>query len=103
MELGRLGVWNANDRLTPAELAMHLAMPNYIAHWQRLGFSATELDNGGSDRLIDAMIAWGDLDTVKRRIRAHFEAGATHVGIRPLFAPGDFAARDAMLTSMADL
>jgi len=86
-----------------AELAMHLAMPNYINHFLRMGFAPAELENGGSDRLIDALITWGPVDEVKRRIRAHFDAGATHVCIRPLHAPGDFAARDAMLATMADL
>lgn len=86
-----------------AELALHLGLPNYIAHWRRLGFAPEELEGGGSDRLIDAMVNWGSVDDVKRRIRAHFEAGATHVCIRPLHAPGDFAVRDAMLAAMADL
>jgi probable F420-dependent oxidoreductase len=86
-----------------AELAMHLGLPNYLAHFQRLGFAPAELENGGSDRLIDAMVNWGTVDEVQRQIRAHFEAGATHVCIRPLHAPGDFAARDAMLKTMTDL
>jgi probable F420-dependent oxidoreductase len=86
-----------------AELAMHLALPNYIAHFQRMGFSPAELENGGSDSLVDALITWGPPEDVKRRIRAHFDAGATHVCIRPLHEPGDFATRDAMLATMADL
>ena len=86
-----------------AELAMHLALPNYIAHFQRMGFTPAELENGGSDRFVDALITWGTPEDVKRRIRAHFDAGATHVCIRPLHDPGDFATRDAMLATMADL
>ena len=86
-----------------AEIAMYLSMPNYRNHWLRLGFTEGELDNGGSDRLVDAMINWGSADDVKRQIRAHFDAGATHVCIRPVHANGDFAARDAMLRAMADL
>ena len=86
-----------------AEIAMYLTMPNYRNHWLRLGFTETELDNGGADRLVDAMINWGSVEDVKRQIRAHFEAGATHVCIRPVHANGDFAARDAMLRAMADL
>ncbi len=85
------------------ELALHLALPNYISHFQRLDFAPAELENGGSDRLVDALISWGTVEDVKRKIRAHFDAGATHVCIRPLHAPGDFAARDAMLATMADL
>ena len=86
-----------------AQLTAHLEMPNYISHWLRLGFSQADLENGGSDRFIDAMLNWGTVDDVKRQIRAHFEAGATHVCIRPVHPDGDFAARDAMLKAMADL
>ena len=86
-----------------SELAMYLSMPNYLNHWQRIGFTPTDFEHGGSDRLIDAMINWGDVDSVKRQIRAHFEAGATHVCIRPVHPNGDYAARDAMLKTMADL
>ena len=46
---------------------------------------------------------WGTVEDVKRQIRAHFEAGATHVALRPVHANGDYAARDAMLKVMADL
>ncbi len=86
-----------------AEIAIYLAMPNYINHWLRIGFTPADLENGGSDRLVDAMINWGTVDEVKRQILAHFEAGATHVCIRPVHANGDFAARDAMLKAMAGL
>ena len=65
-----------------AELAMHLAMPNYIAHFQRIGFAPAELDDGGSDRLIDALVNWGTVDDVKRRIRAHFD-GRRHPCLHP--------------------
>lgn len=86
-----------------SEVAMYLAMPNYVNHWLRLGFSPAELERGGSDRLIDAMINWGTVEEVKRQLRAHFEAGATHLCIRPVHADGDFAARDAMLKAMVNL
>lgn len=86
-----------------AEIAMYLAMPNYINHWLRIGFTPEDLKDGGSDRLVDAMVNWGTADDVKRQLLAHFEAGATHVCIRPVHANGDFAARDAMLKEMAGL
>lgn len=86
-----------------AELAMYLSMPNYLNHWRRIGFSDADFADGGSDRLIDAMIVWGGVEDVKRQIRAHFDAGATHVCIRPVHAPGDFASRDSALRLMADL
>ena len=66
------------------------------------GFSEADLADGGSDRFIDAMVLWGDAATVKKGLRAHFEAGATHVCLQPVHDDGDFAARDRMLAALAD-
>jgi hypothetical protein len=77
-------------------------LPNYRNNWLRLGFTEAEFANGGSDRFIDAMVLWGDADTIKRGLRAHFAAGATHVCLQPVHADGDFAARDRMLAALAD-
>jgi probable F420-dependent oxidoreductase len=84
------------------ELARYMTLPNYRNNWLRLGFTEAELEGGGSDRFIDAMVNWGDAAAVKRQLRAHFDAGATHVCIQPVHADGDFAARDAILTALAD-
>ena len=59
-------------------------------------------DLGGNDAFIDAMCLWGDAATVKKGLRAHFDAGATHVCLQPVHADGDFAARDKMLAALAD-
>jgi hypothetical protein len=48
------------------------------------------------------MVLWGDADTIKRGLQAHFAAGATHVCVQPVHADGDFAARDRMLAALAD-
>jgi probable F420-dependent oxidoreductase len=84
------------------ELARYMALDNYRNCWLSLGFSEQELANGGSDRFIDAMVLWGDAATVKAKLQAHFDAGATHVCIQPVHADGDFAARDRMLQALAD-
>jgi len=84
------------------ELARYMVLPNYRNNWLREGFSETDLANGGSDKFIDAMCLWGDAATVKKGLRAHFDAGATHVCLQPVHADGDFAARDRMLTALAD-
>jgi hypothetical protein len=47
------------------------------------------------------MVLWGDADTIRSGLRAHFTAGATHVCLQPVHADGDFAARDRMLTALA--
>ncbi len=84
-----------------AELSRYMVLPNYRNNWLRLGFSEAELDNGGSDRFIDAMVISGDVATVTAGLRAHFDAGATHVCLQPVHAEGDWAHRDAMIAALA--
>jgi probable F420-dependent oxidoreductase len=67
-------------------LAIYLGLPNYTNNFLRLGFEESDFKNGGSDRLIDTIIAWGDLNAVRSRIRAHQTAGADHVCIQILTA-----------------
>ncbi len=88
--------------LARKELSRYLVLPNYRNSWLRQGFTEAELSDGGSDRFIDAMVVWGDADTIKRGLRAHFTAGATHVCLQPLHADGDFAARDRTLAALSD-
>ena len=85
------------------ELARYMALPNYVNNWLRLGFTEAELADGGSDRFIDAMVLSGNAEAVKRGLRAHFEAGATHVCLQPVTEDGDTRHRDAMLEGLADL
>ncbi len=85
-----------------AELSRYMGLPNYRDNWLRNGFTEAELADGGSDRFIDAMVAWGDADAVRGKLRAHFDAGATHVCLQPVHAEGDFGARDAMLKALSD-
>ncbi len=67
-------------------LAAYLGLPNYTNHLRRLGFADTDLAAGGSDRLIDAIFAWGDLGQVARRVQEHHDAGADHVCLQVLDA-----------------
>jgi probable F420-dependent oxidoreductase len=84
------------------ELSRYLVLDNYRNAWFGMGFTEADLSNGGSDAFIDQMMLWGSADTVKAGLRAHFTAGATHVAIQPVHAPGDTAGRDAMLAALAD-
>jgi probable F420-dependent oxidoreductase len=68
-------------------LGPSLSMPHYQASFRRLGFSADDLARGGSDHLIDAIIAWGDPGTISKRIREHHDAGADHVAVH-VMSPG---------------
>jgi probable F420-dependent oxidoreductase len=84
------------------ELSRYMVLDNYRNNWLRIGFSEAELANGGSDRFIDAMVLWGSADKVRQGLRAHFDAGATHVCIQPVHDDGDTAARDRILTELAN-
>lgn len=69
-----------------AFLDFYLTLPNYANNFLRLGFDESDFKEGGSNRLVDAIIAWGDLDAIRNRIRAHHSAGADHVCIQVLTA-----------------
>jgi probable F420-dependent oxidoreductase len=60
-------------------LGVFLGMDHYARNLRRQGFTEEDLSHGGSDRLIDSVVAWGDVAAVGRRIRAHHQAGADHV------------------------
>lgn len=67
-------------------MAIYLGLPNYRRNVLSLGFQASDLDEGGSDRLVDAIVAWGDIETIRERVRAHHAAGADHVCLQALTA-----------------
>lgn len=67
-----------------AHMSVYLGLPNYVNNLKRLGFAAADIANGGSDRLVDAIVAWGDVDAIVRRVSAHRDAGADHVGVQVL-------------------
>src|SRR5215469_4487277 len=56
-------------------LSMYLQAPNYTNNWLRLGYTPDDLGSGGSDRLVDALIAWGDVEAIRERVAAHLSAG----------------------------
>ncbi len=60
----------------------YLELPNYAKNLLRHGFDDADVDGRGSDRLIDATIAWGDVDAIAARIREHLDAGADHVCVQ---------------------
>lgn len=66
----------------------YLALPNYRNNWLRLGFTEAELAGSGSERFLDAMVAWGSENDIRARLQAHRQAGATHLCIQPLDPEG---------------
>ena len=82
-----------------AYLAPYLRPPAYQASWGLQGFGADDREPPGSDRLIDAMVAWGAMPAIWRRWRALRDAGADHVAVIPLSADGtteDLTALEAL-------
>ncbi len=63
-------------------IQIYLGLPNYQNNLKWLGFEESDWTDGGSDRLVDAIVAWGDEKVIAERIRAHHEAGADHVCIQ---------------------
>jgi probable F420-dependent oxidoreductase len=62
--------------------SIYLPLPNYTNNLRRFGFTDDDIEGGGSDRLIEAVIPWGDAATVAERLRAHLDAGADHVCVQ---------------------
>jgi probable F420-dependent oxidoreductase len=67
--------------MTRAAITHHRKLPNYANNWRRMGFSEADIADL-SDRLIDALFAWGSADRIVERIRAHQAAGADHVCVQ---------------------
>ncbi len=65
-------------------LSVYLPRPNYANNFRRMGFTDADLAGGGSDRLVDAIVAWGDEAAIRRRIQEHWDAGADHVCIQAI-------------------
>jgi probable F420-dependent oxidoreductase len=71
-------------RIARAGMAVYLRAPNYLNNLARLGFGPDDVADGGSDRLVDAIVAWGTPEQVATRVRAHHDAGADHVCVQVL-------------------
>ncbi|GGS98400.1 TIGR03620 family F420-dependent LLM class oxidoreductase [Nonomuraea spiralis] len=73
-------------------LHLYLSSPYNVAKFRRLGYTEEEISGGGSDRLVDDLVFWGDLDTIAGRLRGHVEAGADHVAVQVIgIEPGGTA------------
>jgi hypothetical protein len=63
-------------------MAYYLRLPNYVNNLRELGFADADFADGGSDRLVDAIVAWGDEAAISARLAEHFDAGADHVAVQ---------------------
>ena len=82
-------------------LAVHLTLPNYRSSWMQQGFEDSDFQDGGSDRLVDGLVAWGDEKAITERVQAHRDAGATHVCIDPLDPAGGMTPDRRVLEALA--
>ncbi|KLL12420.1 MULTISPECIES: LLM class F420-dependent oxidoreductase [Protofrankia] len=73
-------------------LGMYFDLPNYMNNLRRYGFTDDDLAAPGSDRLIDALVAWGDEETIAARVAAYRDAGADHVAVQVLIGEHTAAA-----------
>ena len=64
--------------------SFYLSLSNYVSNLRKFGFDDEDFTDGGSDRLVDSVVAWGDVDDVAARIAAHHAAGADHVCVQVL-------------------
>ena len=82
-------------------MKFYLTLPAYQKNLGALGFNQTDLANGGSDRLVDAIVAWGDETKLRARVEAHYRAGAQHVCILPLNVGGGLVPDPRTLQALA--
>jgi len=75
---------DAARRVARHHMAVYLQLPNYVNNLRHLGFTDDDLADGGSDRLVDAIVAWGDESAIATRVAEHLDGGADHVLIQPL-------------------
>jgi probable F420-dependent oxidoreductase len=78
-------------------LDIYLNLANYLNNWKRLGFSDQDLTKPGSDRLVDAVVAYGTVDAIAARLREHLDAGADHVPVQVL------TGSDKLVPALAEL
>jgi probable F420-dependent oxidoreductase len=65
-------------------LDIYLNLANYLNNWRRLGFTDNDITRPGSDRLVDALVAYGTTDSIAARLNEHLDAGADHVAVQVL-------------------
>jgi probable F420-dependent oxidoreductase len=69
-------------------MALYLKLPNYVNNLRTLGYTDEDVRDGGSDRLVDAIVAWGDAGKIAERVREHLASGADHVAVQAYAGTG---------------
>lgn len=76
-------------RIARQNMGPYLALPNYRNSLLSLGFAEEDFEAAGSDRLVDALVAWGKPDAIQKRIEEHWNNGADHVALQMLRPDGE--------------
>lgn len=79
----------------------YVGLENYRNNLKQFDFDDTDFEQGGSDRLVDAIVAWGDEQALRNRIQAHWDAGADHVCIQAISDAEDRGPSLELLESLA--
>ena len=82
-------------------MQIYMAIEHYIHRLRGLGFNDEDFADGGSDRLVDAIVAWGNEGQLREHVDAQFRAGANHVCIIPLRSDGELGADERGLQALA--
>jgi probable F420-dependent oxidoreductase len=88
-------------RIARAALERYMQLENYVNNWRRLGFGDSDLAGGGSDRFLDANVAWGGEAAIRARIQQHWDAGADHVCIQTISPDGSRRPDEKLLAMLA--
>jgi hypothetical protein len=84
-------------------MATYTGLDNYKNNLKQFGFVEADFDNGGSDKLVDAIFGWGDEQALRSRLQAHWDAGADHVCIQTLRDEAERGPDLALLELLAPL
>jgi hypothetical protein len=84
-------------------MGTYTTLDNYKNNLKQFGFDEADFENSGSDKLVDAIVGWGDEAALQARIRAHWQAGANHVCIQAIQDGAERGPDMALLELMAPL
>ncbi len=90
-------------KIARANLKVYIGLPNYQNNLKQFDFSDADFADGGSDRLVDALVCWGEPEKIADHIRSHLDAGADHVCIQAYRADGRPGADETLLESLPGL
>jgi probable F420-dependent oxidoreductase len=102
MVLAETDAGNAR-KVARANLKVYVGLPNYQNNLRQFGFDDADFADGGSDRLVDALVCWGEPEKIAAHVRSHLDAGASHVCVQAFRADGRPGADETLLEALPGL